>query len=188
MKTTLYSYQEETAKNIFNRIKDGEITGAYIGFETGTGKTVTSLSVAERLYNSKYIRGIVVICPVSKVDDWKKDIKEELPEMEQVFVSSFQSAWREKNSKEIQEHLLRYKAMLIIDEGHKMKTYDSKQSKFIQNLALTFNPYMLILSATSQNKKYIDLYPQYRALRNPLFNVTAKEFKKNFVLNHSIIT
>ena len=147
-----------------------------------TGKTVTSLSVAERLQNSKYIRGIVVICPVSKVDDWKKDIKEELPEIEQVFVSSFQSAWREKNSKEIQEHLLRYKAMLIIDEGHKMKTYDSKQSKFIQNLALTFNPYMLILSATSQNKKYIDLYPQYRALRNPLFNITAKEFKKNFCI------
>lgn len=146
------------------------------------GKTVTSLSVAERLYNNSLINGIVVISPVSKVDDWKNDIKNELPDIKYTFVSSFQSAWREKNSKQIQEYLVRYKAMLIIDEGHKMKTYDSKQSKFIQNLGLKFNPYMLILSATSQNKKYIDLYPQYRALRNPLFNKTAKDFKKEFCI------
>ena len=147
-----------------------------------TGKTITSLSVAERLKDAGYIRGIIVICPVSKVDDWKKDIKSELPEIEHTFVSSFQSAWRDKNSKQIQEYLVKYKAMLIIDEGHKMKTYDSKQSKFIQNVAIKFNPYMLILSATSQNKKYIDLYPQYRALRNPLFNITAKEFKRDFCI------
>ena len=182
MKTVLYDYQDKTAKDIFNRMNSGEIKGAYLGFDTGTGKTITSLSVAERLKDAGYIRGIIVICPVSKVDDWKKDIKSELPEIEHTFVSSFQSAWRDKNSKQIQEYLVRYKAMLIIDEGHKMKTYDSKQSKFIQNVAIKFNPYMLILSATSQNKKYIDLYPQYRALRNPLFNITAKEFKRDFCM------
>lgn len=182
MKTVLYDYQDKTAEDIFNRMNSGEIKGAYLGFDTGTGKTVTSLSVAERLQNAGYIKGIIVICPVSKVDDWKTDIKEELPKIEHVFVSSFQSAWREKNSKQIQACLIEHNAMLIIDEGHKMKTYDSKQSKFIQNLALKFNPYMLILSATSQNKKYIDLYPQYRALRNPLFNITPKEFKKNFCI------
>lgn len=147
-----------------------------------TGKTITSLSVAERLYDAGYIGGIIVICPVSKVDDWKKDMKSELPEIEHTFVSSFQSAWRDKNSKQIQDYLVKYKAMVIVDEGHKMKTYDSKQSKFIQNVAIKFNPYMLILSATSQNKKYIDLYPQYRALRNPLFNITAKEFKRDFCI------
>lgn len=182
MKTVLYDYQDKTAEDIYNRMYNKEIKGAYLGFDTGTGKTVTSLSVAERLFNDKLINGIVVICPVSKVDDWKKDMKDELPDIEHIFVSSFQSAWREKNSKQIQEHLVRYRSMLIIDEGHKMKTYDSKQSKFIQNLGLKFNPYMLILSATSQNKKYIDLYPQYRALRNPLFNRTAKEFKKEFCI------
>lgn len=182
MKTVLYDYQDKTAEDIYNRMYNKEIKGAYLGFDTGTGKTVTSLSVAERLSNEKLIMGIVVICPVSKVDDWKNDIKSELPDMKNVFVSSFQSAWREKNSKQIQEHLVRYRAMLIVDEGHKMKTYDSKQSRFIQNLGLKFNPYMLVLSATPQNKKYIDLYPQYRALRNPLFNKTAKDFKKEFCI------
>lgn len=182
MKTVLYDYQDKTAEDIYNRMYNKEIKGAYLGFDTGTGKTITSLSVAERLSNEKLIMGIVVICPVSKVDDWKNDIKSELPDMKNVFVSSFQSAWREKNSKQIQEHLVRYRAMLIVDEGHKMKTYDSKQSRFIQNLGLKFNPYMLVLSATPQNKKYIDLYPQYRALRNPLFNKTAKDFKKEFCI------
>lgn len=182
MKTLLYDYQADTAQDIFNRIKSKEITGAYLGFDTGTGKTVTSLSVAERLFNAGLIYGIVVICPVSKVDDWKRDIKEETPYIDPVFVTSFQSAWRDKNAKQIQEQLVKRKSIIIIDEGHKMKTYDSKQSKFIQNLALKFNTYVLILSATSQNKKYIDLYPQYRALRSTVFNKTPKDFKKEFCI------
>lgn len=146
----------------------------------GTGKTVTSLSVAERLYNAGYITGTVIICPVSKVDDWKNDLKKEVPEIKTTFVTSFQSAWREKNSKQIQEQLLAQKNLLIIDEGHKMKTYDSKQSKFIQMLSDKFNIYVLILSATSQNKKYIDLYPQYKVLGSDIFNCSAKNFKKEY--------
>lgn len=34
MLTKLYDYQEETANNIFERIDDGEIKGAYLGFDT----------------------------------------------------------------------------------------------------------------------------------------------------------
>ena len=180
MKTILYDYQDKTASDIFNRIDTGEIKGAYLGFDTGTGKTVTSLSVAERLYNAGYVSGVVVICPVSKVDDWKKDLAEEIPEIKTTFVTSFQSAWREKNAKQIQEQLARRKSIIIVDEGHKMKTYDSKQSKFIQMLASKFNVYMLVLSATSQNKKYIDLYPQYKVLDSAIFNRSAKDFKKEY--------
>lgn len=182
MHTKLYDYQEKTAKDIFERMDNGEIKGAYLGFDTGTGKTVTSLSVAERLYDAGYITGIVVICPVSKVDDWKNDLKKEVPKIETTFVTSFQSAWREKNSKQIQEQLVRRKSLIIVDEGHKMKTYDSKQSKFIQMLSAKFNIKILILSATSQNKKYIDLYPQYKALGSEIFNCSARDFKKEFCI------
>ena len=182
MKTVLYEYQEKTANDIFKRIDSGEIKGAYLGFDTGTGKTVTSLAVAERLYKAGYVSGIIVICPVSKVDDWKKDLKDEIPEIETTFVTSFQSAWREKNSKQIQTQLSKTKSIIIVDEGHKMKTYDSKQSKFIQVLASKFNVYMLVLSATSQNKKYIDLYPQYKVLDSSVFNRSAKDFKKEYCI------
>ena len=180
MITKLYDYQEDTAKDIFKRMDSGEIKGAYLGFDTGTGKTVTSLSVAERLYNAGHIAGVIVICPVSKVDDWKNDLKKEVPEIETTLVTSFQSAWREKMAKQIQEYLVRRKCLIIVDEGHKMKTYDSKQSKFIQMLSAKFNIKILILSATSQNKKYIDLYPQYKTLGSEVFNIPAKDFKKNF--------
>ena len=182
MKTVLYEYQEKTANDIFKRIDSGEIKGAYLGFDTGTGKTVTSLAVAERLYKAGYVSGIIVICPVSKVDDWKKDLKDEISEIETTFVTSFQSAWREKNSKQIQTQLSKTKSIIIVDEGHKMKTYDSKQSKFIQALASKFNVYMLVLSATSQNKKYIDLYPQYKVLDSSVFNRSAKDFKKEYCI------
>lgn len=185
MHTKLYDYQEETAKDIFDRMNSKEIRGAYLGFDTGTGKTVTSLSVAERLYNDGHIQGIIVICPVSKVDDWKQDMKLEVPEIEPTFVTSFQSAWREKNATQIEKQLVDHKSLLIVDEGHKMKTYDSKQSKFIQNISSKFNLYVLILSATSQNKKYIDLYPQYKTLGSSLFDIPAKDFKREYCVEEA---
>ena len=182
MLTKLYDYQKETADSIFHRMNSGEIKGAYLGFDTGTGKTVTSLSIAEQLYKTSHITGVVVICPVSKVDDWKDDLKKETPEIKNIIVTSFQSAWREKTSNQIQECLVKHKCLIIVDEGHKMKTYDSKQSKFIQMLSTKFNIKILILSATSQNKKYIDLYPQYKALGSTVFDIPAKDFKKNFCI------
>lgn len=182
MLTKLYDYQKETANDIFKRINCGEIKGAYLGFDTGTGKTITSLSVAEQLYDANCISGIIVICPVSKIDDWKNDLKKEVPDIKFTFVTSFQSAWREKASKQIKEYLTKYKCLIIVDEGHKMKTYDSKQSKFIQMLSSKYNVKVLILSATSQNKKYIDLYPQYKVLGSKVFDISAKDFKKNFCI------
>ena len=185
MHTPLYYYQENTAKNIFDRMSKHEIRGAYLGFETGTGKTLTALSVADRLFFDKKIRNVIVICPVSKVDDWKNDIDKELSPDILYFVSSFQSAWRDKNSKIITSFMKDGHTILIVDEGHKMKTYDSKQSKFIQNLTNEYKPYTLILSATSQNKKYIDLYPQYKTLYSDLFNIKAKEFKQKYCIEEA---
>lgn len=147
-----------------------------------TGKTVTSLSVAEQLYNNHMIKGVVVICPVSKVDDWKRDLEYEVPDIEMKFVSSFQSAWREKNKAKIEYINKMVDTLLIVDEGHKMKTYSSKQSKFIQDLVEKYNPYVLVLSATPQNKQYIDLYPQYKVLGSKVFNIKAKDFKQKYCI------
>lgn len=190
MQTKLYDYQEAAANDIFKRMQAKEITGAYIGFETGTGKTVTSLSVAEQLYNASLIDSVVVICPVSKLDDWNNDLVKEVSMIPNTFVSSFQSSWRVKNAGMIHEKLKKHHALLIIDEGHKMKTYDSKQSKFIQAIASSYNPFVLILSATSQNKKYIDLYPQYKVLGSKVFNCSAKDFKTNYcveAMNYNLV-
>ena len=183
--TELYDYQDKTANDIFNRMYNSEIKGAYLGFETGTGKTLTALSVGDRLIDNKLINSIVVICPVSKVEDWKQDIIKELPRREiSTFVTSFQSAWREKNANII-KNVIDSKTLLIVDEGHKMKTYDSKQSKFIQNMVSEHSPYVLVLSATSQNKKYIDLYPQYKILDSKIFNIKAKDFKQNYCIEEA---
>ena len=122
---------------------------------------------------------------MSKVDDWKADIKKEVPEIKTSFISSFQSAWRDKNSKIIHE-ILSTPSIVIIDEGHKMKTYASKQSKFIQSLPEKHdNIYTLILSATPQNKEYIDLYPQYKTLGSKVFNLPAKDFKREFCIEEA---
>lgn len=131
------------------------------------------------------INSLIVICPVSKVEDWKKDISIELPEIVEPFTVSFQSAWREKSAKKILDLCEHTTPMLIVDEGHKMKTYDSKQSKFIQSIAEKYSPYVLVLSATSQNKKYIDLYPQYKILDSAVFNTKAKDFKRDYCIEEA---
>ena len=140
------------------------------------------MSVAEQLYKNNIIKGLVIICPVSKVDDWERDINNEISDIEMKFVSSFQSAWREKNKAKIEHVCKTVNTLVIIDEGHKMKTYDSKQSKFIQELVAKYNLYTLVLSATPQNKQYIDLYPQYKILDSELFNIKAKDFKSVFCI------
>lgn len=180
MFTKLYDYQEKTVNDIFDRICSGEIHGAYLGFDTGTGKTVTSLGVAEKLFEKGLVDSILVICPVSKVDDWKNDIVKEVPSFKYSIVSSFQSAWRTKTADQINAQLNKHSTIMIVDEGHKMKTYDSKQSKFIQQISEQYNPFTLVLSATPQNKKYIDLYPQYKVLKSDLFNVKPKDFKQRY--------
>lgn len=180
MQTVLYDYQKKIADDIFNRMCTKEIRGAYLALEVGTGKTVTSLSVADQLQKTGSIQSVVVICPVSKVNDWENDIKKEIPEFAYSFVTSFQSSWRTKNATRIESQMKSHSTILIIDEGHKMKTYDSKQSKFIQMLSEKYNPYVLILSATSQNKKYIDLYPQYKTLGSSLFDIKPKDFKQQY--------
>ena len=122
MKTDLYVYQKATADDIYDRMSSTDQRGAYLGFDTGTGKTVTSLSVAEKLYKNHMIKGVVVICPVSKVDDWKRDLEYEVPEIEMKFVSSFQSAWREKNKAKIEYLCKMVDALVILTQGQKMKS------------------------------------------------------------------
>ena len=89
MQTVLYDYQKKIADDIFNRMCTKEIRGAYLALEVGTGKTVTSLSVADQLQKTGFIQSVVVICPVSKVNDWENDIKKEIPEFAYSFVTFF---------------------------------------------------------------------------------------------------
>lgn len=161
--TELYDYQ----KRIVNS-QDKKSTALFM--EPGTGKTITSLALFEKSKQSK----ILVICILSKLQDWQDDLKKEvnidsvilnkgtkkndeliLSEKTKAFIINFESAWRCKE-------LLNWvdkDTYIIIDESHKMKSTKSKIGKFCSKLRLKTET-KCILTGTPQSKGYIDYYNQ----------------------------
>lgn len=163
MKTKLFNYQEE----IVNKEKHKKAVNLFLGM--GTGKTVTSLALFEQNPTHK----ILIICLISKMQDWQDDLLKEL-NMESVVLShgstknktfinednkaliiNFESAWRlpelinwvDKNT------------TILIDESHKIKNTSSKIGKFCTKLSKK-TEYKLILTGTPQSKGYVDYYNQ----------------------------
>ena len=68
MKTKLFDYQEK----IVNEQSKRKSVNLFLGM--GTGKTVTSLALFEKNPTHK----ILVICLISKMQDWSDDLKKEL--------------------------------------------------------------------------------------------------------------
>ena len=63
---TLFKYQQDIVDNIKN-----PSVPLFMGM--GTGKTVTSLNVFKKFNTEK----ILIICLISKMNDWKEDLKDE---------------------------------------------------------------------------------------------------------------
>lgn len=163
--TDLYEYQ----KKIVNS-QNKKSTALFM--EPGTGKTITSLALFQKSQQPK----ILVICILSKLQDWQDDLKKEVNfdsvilnkgtqkndesivnSETNAFIINFESAWRCKN-------LLTWvdkNTYLIIDESHKMKSTKSKIGKFCDKLRLKTET-KCILTGTPQSKGYIDYYNQLR--------------------------
>lgn len=138
--------------------------------EPGTGKTVTSLNLFKKSKQPK----LLVICIVSKLEDWKDDIKSECnidaiildkgskknaeilkENKSNAYIISFESSWRLKD-------LLTWvdkDTYIIIDESHKIKSIKSNVGKFATKLK-TKTKTKCILTGTPQSRGYIDYYNQ----------------------------
>ena len=136
----------------------------------GTGKTVTSLNVFKKFNTEK----ILIICLISKMNDWKEDLKDECnidavildkgstknKQMVEnsdttAFIINFESAWRCDN-------LLKWvdrNTTVLIDESHLIKNPTSKIGRFCRLLSCK-TKHKLILTGTPQSQGYIDYYNQ----------------------------
>lgn len=182
MKTKLYPYQENIVRNQSKK-------GANLFMDMGTGKTVTSLALAEKWNNPKTL----IICLVSKMKDWQEDLMKELnidailldkgsskntlllEENKKAYIINFESAWRLNKLLEWVDK----ETTIIIDESHKIKSPTSKIGKFCQQLG-NKTEYKIILTGTPQSQGYIDYYNQL------YFTDTLKmkfaEFKRTFCI------
>jgi SNF2 family DNA or RNA helicase len=174
----LYTYQEE----IVNSQKDKPSCALFM--DMGTGKTVTSLSLFKLSNQPK----ILIICILSKLNDWKDDLLSECEidatilnkgtkkndetlseNKSNAYIINFESAWRLKS-------LLKWvdkNTYIIIDESHKIKSIKSNIGKFCAKLK-TRTKTKCILTGTPQSRGFVDYYNQL--LFVDILNVPFKVF------------
>ena len=183
---TLFKYQQD----IVDKVRQRNITSVPLFLGMGTGKTITSLNVFKQNKTEK----ILIICLISKMNDWKQDLQEEcnidavildkgstknkkMVEGSGVtaFIVNFESAWRCDN-------LLRWvdnNTTVLIDESHIIKNPTSKIGRFCRLLS-TRTKYKLILTGTPQSQGYIDYYNQLYFC--DIINMSFKSFKDKYCI------
>ena len=91
----------------------------------GTGKTITSLKIAEKWKCEK----LLVVCLKSKIQDWIDEIEEETYFIKgEYMVINFESVWRSTKAIDFCDS----KTMIIVDESHKIKNPKSKVSQYMR--------------------------------------------------------
>lgn len=171
----LFEYQQKIV-NDMNR----DAAPLFMGM--GTGKTVTSLA----LFRKSKCKKILVICLVSKMQDWKDDLMSECgidatilnmgskKNMDSLctndaFIINFESAWRCYTLLDWVDN----DTYILIDESHKIKSHNSKIGKFCDKLR-KLTTHKAILTGTPQSKGYIDYYSQLKFV--DLLDITYKQF------------
>lgn len=177
----LYPYQ----KNIVSGEKHK--AGHALFMDMGTGKTITSLALAEASPTTK----ILVVCLVSKLKDWEDDLinyglspvvlnkgtkknTENLTKVSDAIVVSYESMWRLGVSL---LNLINDEWFIIVDESHKIKNTKSKVGKYVTKLGER-TKHKCVLTGTPQSQGYIDYYNQLRF--TGLITCSEKEFKDRY--------
>lgn len=167
----LFSYQEE--------IVDACDKSNALFMKMGTGKTITSLKIAEKWECEK----LLVVCLKSKIQDWKEEILNETYFKEDDFmVINFESVWRTVKAIEFCDS----KTMIIVDESHKIKNPKSKVSQYMRYLG-NLTKYKLVLTGTPQNEEYYDYWMQMGFIDSPLYSISLKDFERfyvNYILDY----
>ena len=162
---TLFDYQKE--------IVDKAQKSSALFMKMGTGKTITSLKIAEKHKCKK----ILVVCLKSKIDDWIEEIENETYfRKPNVMVVNFESIWRNTKAIDFTDET----TMIIVDESHKIKNPKSKVSQYMRYLS-NLTKYKLILTGTPQNEEYYDYWMQMGFIDSPTYKIPLKQFEQHYV-------
>lgn len=173
-------------------------TGAALLMEMGTGKTITTISVMGAMYILGTIKRVLIICPLSITGVWSEELHkfadfdyvvavlegsgtkkaDTLRHMTgkylQVVVCNYESAWRLENE------LLKYDADLVVaDEGHRIKTHNTKQSKALHKFGAKAR-FKMLLTGTVITNKAIDVFSQYKFINPSIFGQSFYVFRNKY--------
>lgn len=95
-------------------------------------------------------------------------------EVLQIVIVNYESAWR------METGLLKFDADIIItDEGHKIKTHSTRQSKALHKLGAKAR-YRMLLTGTVITNKAIDIFSQYKFINPGIFGESFYVFRNRY--------
>ena len=172
--------------------------GVAMLMEMGTGKSLTTIAVAGRLFLDYKIERMLIVAPFSILGVWQEEFRkfadfdyslivlngsenkkiERLRQMPtsglQVAVINYESAWR------LEKELAAWDADLIVcDEGHKIKTHNIAASKCMHRLG-TKARYRMLLTGTIITNKAIDVFSPYKFLNPSVFGNSFYAFRNRY--------
>lgn len=178
----LRKYQKDDVARI---CKQFEKTDYFIlGSEGGTGKTLVGLKTFEKLHKEKNYSLLVIICPSFLRDNWINEINKFLPPAKKrkyvILIETYSSVLNQN----IAIYLRKQKIdLLILDEGHYLKSFDSLRTKIIfgepgqSRKIIAQAKKVLNLTATFTPNNVGEAYPFLWAVKSDLIrNLTQDDF------------
>ena len=172
--------------------------GVALLMEMGTGKSLTAIAVAGRLFLGRKVERMLIVAPLSILGVWQEEFRkfadfeysltilngseskkiEKLRQMPtfglQVTVINYESAWR------LEKELASWDADLIVcDEGHKIKTHNIAASKCMHRLGARAR-YRMLLTGTIITNKAIDVFSPYKFLNPAVFGNSFYAFRNRY--------
>lgn len=141
---------------------------AVLADDMGLGKTIQGIGVAELLAQQVDIGRVLVVCPASVKSQWRSEIQRFSDRSSQVVIGSGEERVAQYNSDAFfticnYEQVMRDQPtidridwdLIILDEGQRIKNWESKTSRMIKSLHSRF---ALVLSGTPLENRLEELY------------------------------
>ena len=141
---------------------------AVLADDMGLGKTIQGVGVAELFAQLADIRRVLVVCPASLKSQWRSEINKFSSRTSQIVLGSAEERVTQYESDAFfticnYEQVMRDQStierigwdLIILDEGQRIKNWESKTSQVIKSLRSTF---ALVLSGTPLENRLEELY------------------------------
>lgn len=166
---------------------------AILADDMGLGKTIQGIGTAELLTRLAEIRRVLIVCPASLKSQWRAEIAQFSGRSTQIVLGSGSERIEQYQSDKFfticnYEQVLRdYSAienvpwdLIILDEGQRIKNYESKTSNVIRQLE---SPFRLVLSGTPLENRLGELFTVARFVDDDLLGPAYRFFHNHHVVD-----
>jgi hypothetical protein len=152
--------------------------------EPRTGKTLISLTIAYSRLCAGMIDHIVIVCPASLQENWRRDVPRYFPISENKYtVLSLHSMSFDSSMERIVDSFksIKGRKQVIYDECHLIKNHGAKRTR---NSDKYFSAdYAMVLTGTEVERSLADTFHQYGIMSKSIIGAeNYGQFAKNFML------